>query len=342
MRRYLDALYGNERARTMLGRCVEQGTLPHALILEGPAGSGKRTLAKELAAALVCESKSDASLPLPCHACRACRLVDTENATDVHFITREDKASLGVDAVRDMRRDVYLSATEFNSKIYIFEEAHTMTPQAQNALLIVLEEPPPDVHFLLLADSAEDLLDTIKSRARTVRMERHTEAALDDFLADRHPSVKASYSSDPAAFRAAIVTADGNAGELLRLLEPKSKEALQKQRQLTLSLLTALSNGRYSVLCEAFASLPTKRDELTDALTRLALSLRDLILAKKSEEAPLCFFASHAECETLLSAFRTDKLFVIADALQSALERLERNANTGTVLSVLKASLRSK
>lgn len=339
MRRYLSALYGNDRTRAMLGDCVEQGNLPHAMIIEGPSGSGKRTLAKELAAALVCENKSNAAQPLPCHTCRACHLVDTGNATDVHFITREDKASIGIEAVRELRRDVYLSSTEFDARVYIFEDAHTMTPQAQNALLIVLEEPPPGVHFFLLADSAADLLETIRSRARTVRMEKLSESMLENYLSERHPSLA---SADAAARREAVVMADGRAGELLRLLEPKSKEQMQKSRGITLQLLKAFSGGRYSTLCEAFSSLPTKRDDLMEALSLLSLAVRDLILRKKDETAPLCFFTDSAACESLLSSFRTDKLFSISDALDEAIEKLDKNANTGTVLSLLKADLRSK
>lgn len=340
MRRYLEALYGNNRTKALLGSCLTQGTLPHALVLEGPDGSGKRTLAKELAAALVCENKGNESLPLPCHACRACRLVEAENATDVHFITKEDKASLGVDAVRSMRQDVYLSATEFDAKIYIFEDAHTMTTQAQNALLIVLEEPPEGVYFILLADTADDLLVTVKSRARIVRLEKHTRLALEEFLAKKHPTLLASQAPD--ALRAACLTADGNIGSLLKLLEPKNREQMQKKRALTLSLLHALSSGRYSLLCEAFAALPTKRDELSESLTHLALAVRDLILLKKDENAPLCFFADSAEWEALLSSFRTDKLFAISDEIGTALERLDRNANSHTVVSLMKANLRSK
>ncbi len=338
MRRYLNALYGNDRTRAMLGGCVEQGNLPHAMILEGLSGSGKRTLAKELAAALVCENKNNDAHPLPCHACRACHLVDTENATDVHFISREDKASIGIEAVRELRRDVYLSSTEFDARVYIFEEAHTMTPQAQNALLIVSEEPPPGVYFFLLADSAADLLETIRSRARTVRMEKLSESVLENYLSEKHPSLAAS----DAARREAIVMADGRAGELLRLLEPKSKEQMQKSRGVTVQLLHAFACGRYSTLCEAFSALPTKRDELMEALALLSLSVRDLILRKKDEASPLCFFTDSAACEPLLTSFRTDKLFSVSDALNEALEKLDKNANTGTVLSLLKAKLRSK
>ena len=342
MRRYLNALYGNDRSRAMLGTCIEQEILPHALILEGPSGSGKRTLAKELTAALVCENKKNATHPLPCHACRACRLVEGENATDVHFIRKGDKASLGVELIRDMRSDIYLSSTEFDARIYIFEDAHTMTVQAQNALLIILEEPPPNVHFLLLAERAEDLLDTIKSRARTVRLERLDEASLIALLNERHPSTAASYESNQSALRAAARSADGRAGEFLRLLEAKQRDALQKQRKLTLDVLRSFAGGRYSLLCESFSALPTKRDELTEALSLLSLAVRDLILLKKDENTHLTFFLDKDECEALLASFRADKLFHISDAINQAVERLDRNANAGTVLSMLKATLRSK
>ena len=122
MRRYLDAIFGNQNLRLSLGESIEKNALSHAILIEGDEGSGKHTLAKEIAKAVLCEEKSNPDLPLPCCGCRACYLVENGLAADLHFISRGDRATLGVDVVRDMIEDTTMSSTEFDHKIYIFEE----------------------------------------------------------------------------------------------------------------------------------------------------------------------------------------------------------------------------
>ena len=148
MRRYLNAIFGNRDVCRSLGESIERNALSHAILIEGDRGSGKRTLAKEIAKAMLCEERENSSFPLPCLGCRACYLVENGLATDLHFISRGDRATLGVDTVREMIEDTTMSATEFDHRIYIFEDAHTMTAGAQNALLKVLEEPPQNVFFI--------------------------------------------------------------------------------------------------------------------------------------------------------------------------------------------------
>ena len=134
MRSYLNALRGNDSVRMRLGALVERGTLPHALLIEGGRGSGKHTLAKELAAALNCEHIGDTDSPLPCHRCNSCRRIAEGSFTDVKYLEKQkDKATIGVGEVKLFKEDMYLSATESRHKIYVFENAELMTPQALKA-----------------------------------------------------------------------------------------------------------------------------------------------------------------------------------------------------------------
>ena len=112
MRPILTDVVANERLRSRLGDELLAGKLSHAYILSGERGIGKHTLALNLAAALACERGEDASLPLPCLTCSACRKILEGNSPDVIYVNRGDKATLGVDPIRELRQDVYIPPNE--------------------------------------------------------------------------------------------------------------------------------------------------------------------------------------------------------------------------------------
>ena len=140
--RRFQRLLGNRETALRLSDAIASGTLPHALLLVGPRGSGKHTLATEIAAAANCERKG-VSDSLPCGVCSSCKRIYDRNFPDVSYLERASgKATIGVDELREFREDMFLSSTESEFKFYIIEEGDLLTPAAQNALLKVLEEPP--------------------------------------------------------------------------------------------------------------------------------------------------------------------------------------------------------
>ncbi len=340
MRRYMDFLYGNRESKESLCHAAEKDAFPHALIIEGPEGSGKKTFAKGLAAAQLCENKTNTAFDLPCRSCRNCRIIEDRNAVDVKWITKGDKATIGVDAVRDAKRDMYLSATEFDYKFYIFDEAHLLTAQAQNALLIVLEEPPPKVKIILLCESADALLTTVRSRARLVRMNKFSTEAIYEWLESHHPSELQNYALKEEELADVLVEADGSIGKAIALLSPKNTDNLLKDKEITLSLIEAFASPSFSKLHAAFSKLSSKRDELIEDLEFLSRALRDLILLKKSADAPLCFFGNKATAQKNASLFRLPFLLRAQQNVEDAIRKLERNANAATVLNVLKCSFK--
>ena len=151
---FFSGLFGNEPLKTRLGGAIRRGTAAHAFLISGPEGSGKMTLAKEMAAAFNCEKRGDGISPLPCHSCNTCRRIFEDGFTDVKTLSKpKDKATIGVGEIRYFREDMFLSATESDYKIYVIDDAERMTPNAQNALLKVLEEPPNNVVIILLTAS---------------------------------------------------------------------------------------------------------------------------------------------------------------------------------------------
>ena len=139
MKPFFSTFTGNEPLLTELGEEIVADRLGHAYILEGPAGTGKHTLALQIAASLACERKREDGVPLPCLQCPSCRKILSGHSPDVILIGREDKATIGVETVREMRASAFMAPNELDDKIYIFEDAQTMTAQAQNALLLILE-----------------------------------------------------------------------------------------------------------------------------------------------------------------------------------------------------------
>ena len=157
----LSALSGNERLKEQLSRQERGRGLSHAYIVSGPAGSGRHTLARQLAAAMLCAGPGEK----PCGKCGPCQKVLRGIHPDVSVITGpEEGKPITVDQVRALRADAYIRPNEGERKIYLLEGADRMNASAQNAMLKLLEEGPPYAAFLLIAGNAGGLLRTVRSR----------------------------------------------------------------------------------------------------------------------------------------------------------------------------------
>ena len=153
-------LVSNKRIKSSVETLIASERLPHAIIIEGDLGTGKRTLAKFLAQASVCDEKER-----PCGVCRNCHLADIGSHPDIEVVAPEEKkVSITKDQIESLRTIAYHSAHTAKRRGCIIEQADTMNPASQNKLLKVLEEPPSDVVFILITPSAEALLETVVSR----------------------------------------------------------------------------------------------------------------------------------------------------------------------------------
>ena len=148
------------------------GTLAHAYIISG--GQEERTaLAQALAAALVCSGAEER----PCGQCRDCRKAAAGIHPDIVSLAPEEGKDFTVAQARALRADCYITPNEARRKVYLVQDAQRMNPNAQNALLKVLEEGPAYAAFLLLADNAQALLATIRSRCEGIRAADSSAAA---------------------------------------------------------------------------------------------------------------------------------------------------------------------
>ena len=140
---------------------VETGRLPHAVIIEGGSATERSKLGDYLARSLVCSGSAK-----PCGRCAFCVKALADSSPDILRFSVDDKANaFKVDIIREIRGISFVLPNEADKKVFILENAHTMSFQAQNAFLKVLEEPPEYVNFILLCKTKENLLPTVLSRA---------------------------------------------------------------------------------------------------------------------------------------------------------------------------------
>lgn len=320
MKTDMPEIVGNESLRRRLCEDVRGGTLAHAYMLEGPAGSGKHTVAWQLAASLACERREDPTSPLPCGTCPACRKILEGKSPDIMIIGREDKATIGVETVRALREDVHTFPNDLDFKLYIIEDAHTMTVQAQNALLLTLEEPPSFVRFLLLCENTQSILETIKSRAPVLRTEPIPIETMAEYLCRTDPKAVAARDSSPREWQEILLSADGRIGRVKQLLDPKIRKPILARRELAQEFITACltSRERASRMIAIGNSIGNKRDEVCDLLLTIETALRDLMMLKKEENAPLLFYPDREEALALSDRIGAATLMRLYEACEEA------------------------
>ena len=329
-------MVGNEALRERLRDDICADRLSHAYIIEGAEGSGKHMLALRIAAALACENRGMDGLPLPCMECASCRKILSGNSPDVIPISRGDKATLGVEAVRLMHTGVCIAPNELDRKCYLIEDAHLMTVQAQNAFLLTLEEPPPYVCFLLLCESTAPLLETVRSRAPTLRLEPIPPDGIREHLLRTEPAAKALEQQAPEELRELIAAAGGSIGRARLLLDPKRRKPILERRDAARTFVRLAAAHRNSAAVLGFlGAMGQKRDEIAAQLNIILLCVRDLLACRYTECAPLCFFAAREEAAELCSRFSAPELLRLCDGIQAAADRLALNANVRLTLTGL-------
>lgn len=332
-------ILGQDAAIEWIHRAFASDRLPHGLIFAGPAGVGKATTARALAALFLCERPKNAK---PCGQCDSCRAFATDAHPDYHVITKElirfhDKTgkSKGIDlSIHVLRPELIEPAGRKpgmgRGKVFVVEQAELMNPQAQNALLKTLEEPAGRTLIILLTDQPGALLPTIRSRSQTVRFSALPEEVVQKELQ--------KHGVDAKTAAAASQLARGSLGTALKWIE---EGLIGPAQELSAQVEGAMSGkppadlpGWLKQAAEAYAQKQLERDELAskDQATREGLSLY-LMVAGERVRTRLSQEQDPAELERACAAI---------DAIYRAETYLDANVNTALVLQQLALALQRR
>ncbi len=278
-----DSIIGHDVALRLLGTFLARDSLAHALLFCGRQGVGKATIARLLAMALNCEEKNFASdksrqvkglFPdhLPCRKCPTCRSIAAGNHPDVIIIDSGGKP-IKIEQVRDLIGALCLKPFGTGKKVAVIDSAQLMTPEAGNALLKILEEPPRETVIILTATGARELLPTIVSRCQQIRFSGIDCKILAAWLVRKVPGL------DPGQASVVAAMADGRPAKALELAERGIED---RDRCIAPTACLPRSGTTGSMLAQALAwaaETASSPDTVADKLAILELWVRDLVVA---------------------------------------------------------------
>ena len=308
-----DVLYGNDGLKTKFTEDIGNGRFFHTCIIEGGKGSGKHTLARLISAALQTN---------PQHRDKVLKDI----SPDV-IITglRNDRKTIGVELVRSIKDDAYIKPNESDKKIYIVEDTHTMTTQAQNAFLKLLEEPPVNTYFILLCENTANLLTTVKSRAVIYKMQVFTDDELRTYITQNHKkAVNIDYL---------IKSANGNIGAIIDNMTAKKAEKNKEQYDNIRNLFKMISEKNTSeVLLNN--NIPDKRENVIEYIDLLMIAVRDAIAYKHNSDT-YKFFIRAEDIEPIADNIAVGDLLKMYDILNEIKYKTEINVNVYNLKIVL-------
>lgn len=251
--------YGNPQLKNQLSASFQKGHFSHCCLLSGPDGSGKKTLATLLSAALQCQAQGQR----PCRVCPSCKKVFSGTHPDVIWVDDPDRVTIPVETVRQYRADAFIRPNEGRRKIYCFPRAQALNPAGQNALLKLIEEPPDYAVFFLLVPRADVLLSTVRSRCTELHLSALTQEELLQALALRFPGRSQTQLAQAAAdadgiLGRAIAALESEAGAPAADLSAFAKAFSEKDELALLQLLTPmekLKREQFSAVLESWQAL---------------------------------------------------------------------------------------
>ena len=312
-----ESLLGNERIKQNLTAAARKNRFAHFYLISGPKGSGKHTLAKLLAATLMCENDRR-----PCGECPACRKVMAGTHPDLITVEDPDHKAVPVRIIREARESIFVRPNEGIRKIYLFPQE--MGIEGQNALLKVLEEPPSYGVFLILSDNPEKLLPTVRSRCMELQLTAVEPNILRPWLAEKSP--EASRQQLDAAIR----RSSGYPGQAMELLQ--SGENLPPEVE---SFVRAYASRDALALTMVLVPMEKwKRDQILPLLEAWKDMLQEGLACRSGMPAP-------GRGAKLLAENRSSKdLLSAVEILRKAIEYTQGNVSVAAVCGWLVHALK--
>ncbi|MDE2836695.1 MAG: DNA polymerase III subunit delta' [Chloroflexota bacterium] len=318
------SLHGQQLPVRTLERSLSEGRLHHAYLFIGPAHLGKTTLAVQFAQALNC----DADAP-PCGACSGCTRIAEGNHADVRLISLgEEAGSIGIGAVREIINSAHLRPYEGRTRVFIIAEADLLTRDAANALLKVLEEPPDDVVLILVGNSLDNLLPTVRSRCQTLHFHPLSVSEVAHILQEergvspQHAEVLARLSRGCIGWALAATGDDTMYASVHQRIE---------------QIVDAIDGGleeRFAYAGELARRLDRDRGAGREELLLWLRWLRDIMLVQQGNAAGITNLSWREVLEGQAAALQPADVVRWTHNVNRTIEALERNANVRLALDV--------
>lgn len=319
----LSSFEGNNDVKTALSDAKSSGRFPHAIVLQGDNGTGKRTFAKLIANALVCRDKENA----PCGTCPSCIRAKAGSHPDIRIYEGSGAThSLSVDTAKEIIADAYRMPEEADVSIYLIFIESKMLEATQNKLLKIIEEPPKNTVFIMTCASSDVLLPTIRSRVQIFTLRPPTKEQAARYVAETH-----GIGIGEAEELAEICS--GNIG---RMLEEQEDGDGRKSLDIAVKIAELVSKSKQHELLAVTASMIRDRRLFLDVLDRLELILRDACVLRSGANNTL---GVSPEVSEKLGRFTMKRLMRLAQIPAEYKAKLDRNANMTLLITSFCAEL---
>ena len=321
-------IIGQEQIKEHLRNAISTGKISHAYIINGEKSSGKEFIAKVFAMAIQCEERGkQAGAVIPCQKCGSCRKARSDNQPDIIKVTHEKAGTISVDDIRaQISGDVDFKPYSSPYKVYIMNEAEKMTPQAQNALLKTLEEPPEYVVILLLTSNVEALLPTILSRCVVLNMKPVPDNLVRQYL------MKELQITDYKA-EVCVAFARGNIGKAKHLATSEEFENIKSE---VLSLLKYIQDMELNEMIAAVKRANEYKLEINDYLDIILIWYRDVLLFKATNDVnSLVFREELSSLRKVAARSSYEGIENVIRSLEKAKKRLDANVSFELVMQLL-------
>lgn len=316
----------------LLRSAVRSGRVSHAYLFVGPPDVGRRTAAIAFAQLLNCE-RADGDA---CGQCRSCTLIASGQHPDVRVVDVEHgrlldpddttKTGIGIKQILALRREVVYPPYQGRWKVYVFAGVESMTTEAANSLLKVLEEPPERVVIILITESTVPLLPTVVSRCQLVRFSLIPAPEIERALVERH-----GVPQGRARFVAALC-----GGELGRAVRWVMSEETRQRRERVLDLLERLERADPLDRLDAAEEFSKDKDDLPELLEIALFWYRDILVWQQSgDEDRLINLDRRDQITALAATLPPASLNTRIQAVEDAKDALERNVHPRLLLETL-------
>ena len=314
---------GHKDILKYISSAVENNRVSHAYILNGERGSGKKMLANLFAMTLLCETGDNE----PCGKCHSCKQAESGNHPDIIRVTHEKPNSISVDDIRtQVNNTVDIKPYQGPYKVYIIPQADMMTPQAQNAILKTIEEPPSYAVFLLLTENAETLLPTIRSRCVMMKLRNIKDQLVKKYLMEQLevPDYKADVC---------VAFAQGNMGKAIMLA---NSEYFNEIKEEVVHLLRNIDKMTVPDLMEAVKRCMIYKMEISDYLDMIAIWYRDVLIYKATRSVDRVVFSDQMKyIRERAKKSSYEGIENILDSLEKAKARMKANVNFELTMELL-------